>query len=72
MEIKPGIYKHFKGNEYQVYDVAQHSETFELFVVYRPLYGERKLTIRPLTMFMEEVDRDGYKGPRFFYVRETE
>lgn len=70
--MEKGIYKHFKGNEYEVIDVALHSETQEEFVVYRALYGERKLWIRPLSMFNEEVDKPeiGYKGPRFVYVRE--
>ncbi len=72
MEIKKGIYKHFKGNEYEVIDVALHSETQEEYVVYRALYGERKLWVRPISMFLEEVDKPEipYKGPRFVYVRE--
>lgn len=70
--MKKGIYRHFKGNEYEVIDVAQDSETLKEFVVYRALYGEKKLWIRPLEMFLEEVDKPelGYKGPRFVYVRE--
>lgn len=55
-EIKPGIYKHYKGNEYEVIDVARHSETEELLVVYRPLYGERRLWVRPLAIFQERVE----------------
>ncbi len=72
MELKKGIYRHFKGNEYEVLDLALHSETQEPFVVYRALYGEGKLWVRPLTMFTEEVDKPelNYKGPRFTYVRE--
>lgn len=71
MEIKKGIYKHFKGNEYEVIDVGTHSETLEPFVVYRALYGEHKLWIRPVSMFLEEVDKPEieYKGPRFTFVR---
>lgn len=71
-EIKKGIYKHFKGNEYEVIDVGTHSETQELYVVYRALYGEKKLWVRPVNMFFEEVDKPEipYKGPRFTYVRE--
>ena len=70
--MKKGVYRHFKGREYEVIDTALHSETQEEFVVYRPLYGERKLWIRPLKMFNEEVEKPelGYKGPRFAYVRE--
>lgn len=72
MELKKGIYRHFKGNEYEVLDLAMHSETQEPFVVYRALYGEGKLWVRPLKMFTEEVDKPelNYKGPRFAYVRE--
>ena len=71
-EIKKGIYKHFKGNEYEVIDTSLHSETQEEYVVYRALYGEKKLWVRPGKMFLEEVSKPemGYKGPRFQYVRE--
>ena len=67
-QIKPGKYRHFKGNLYQVEDVAQHSETLEYFVVYRALYGEGGLWIRPLKMFTEMVERDGKSFPRFEFV----
>lgn len=63
-EIKKGIYRHFKGNEYEVIGTAFHSETLEEMVVYRALYGDRNLWVRPLSMFM---DKD-----RFVYVREKE
>ena len=63
--LKPGIYKHYKGNLYQVMEVATHSETLEKVVVYRPLYGERALWVRPLAMFTEEVDVGGVMVPRF-------
>ena len=71
-EIKKGIYKHFKGNEYQVEEIAADSETQEPVVVYRALYGEHKLWVRPAKMFLEEVNKPEipYKGPRFTYVRE--
>jgi hypothetical protein len=67
--LKPGIYTHYKGNEYEVIDVATHSETEEKMVVYRALYGEFGLWVRPLSMFDETMD-DGQK--RFVYVREKD
>ena len=70
MEIKPGKYRHFKGNLYEVLGVAHHSETMEPMVVYRALYGERGLWVRPAVMWDETIDRDGYHGPRFQYVEE--
>ena len=54
------VYKHFKGNYYLVEDIAKHSETGETYVVYRQLYGNGELWIRPLDMFLEEVDHDKY------------
>lgn len=63
--LRPGIYKHYKGNLYQVMEVATHSETLEKVVVYRPLYGERALWVRPLAMFTEEVEVNGLMVPRF-------
>ncbi len=65
---KPGRYRHYKGNEYQVMDVARHSETQEWFVVYRTLYGDYSLWVRPLSMFTETVTVDGYTQPRFAFV----
>lgn len=59
LKIK-GIYKHFKGDLYLVEDIAIHSETMEKFVVYRALYGENGLYIRPYDMFLSEVDRNKY------------
>jgi len=65
MTIKIGKYKHYKGNYYQVEGVATHSETEEKLVVYRPLYGEGALWVRPLTMFTEQIEIDGKLQPRF-------
>ena len=60
-EVKIGkVYRHFKGNLYKVEDVATHSETGETYVVYRQMYGEKSLWIRPLDMFLEEVDHEKY------------
>ncbi len=67
-DIKQGRYRHFKGNEYEVVGIAKHSETLEEMVVYRALYGDGGLWVRPASMWLEEIDRDGYKGPRFIYV----
>ena len=61
MELKvKGIYKHFKGDYYLVEDIATHSETMEKYVVYRSLYGDCELYVRPYDMFMEKVDRSKY------------
>ena len=70
MELQTGKYRHFKGNEYEVISLARHSETEEPMVVYRALYGEGGLWVRPLSMWNEQVDRDDYHGPRFIYVGE--
>ena len=66
-----GIYRHFKGNEYLVVGVAKHSETLEEMVVYRALYGEGGLWVRPLLMFTETVERDGKAFPRFEFTGKT-
>ena len=70
MDIRPGRYHHFKGGEYEVLGVASHSETLEPMVVYRALYGERGLWVRPAAMWNEWVERDGYAGPRFIPLEE--
>lgn len=70
MELKKGIYEHFKGNRYELLYVAKHSETLEPMVVYRALYGEGGIWVRPASMWTEHVDRDGYSGPRFRLVEE--
>lgn len=69
-EIKLGRYRHFKGNEYEVLYLARHSETLEDMVVYRALYGEHGVWVRPAHMWNEIVDRDGKKQRRFTYIGE--
>ena len=70
MDIKPGIYQHFKGSRYEVIGLANHSETMEPMVVYRALYGEHGLWVRPAAMWNEIVERPNYQGPRFYLVEE--
>lgn len=74
MKIKPGIYKHYKGKKYNVLGVAKHSETLEDLVVYEALYDNElsKLWVRPLEMFIEEVEVDGKKVKRFDFIGESE
>lgn len=68
MQIKPGIYRHFKGKQYRVIGIATHSETLEPMVVYQALYGERGLWVRPASMWNETVQREDYCGPRFIFI----
>ncbi len=69
MDIRKGKYRHYKGNHYEVIGVARHSETEESLVVYRPLYGEGGLWVRPRDMFGATlVTRDGHQIPRFEYI----
>ena len=70
MEITPGKYRHFKGNEYEVLYIARHSETLEEMVVYRALYGERGIWVRPASMWNEIVERDGKTYRRFTKIEE--
>ncbi|MBQ2899680.1 MAG: DUF1653 domain-containing protein [Oscillospiraceae bacterium] len=70
--IKPGIYRHFKGNKYQVIGTAKHSETLEEMVVYRALYGEFGLWVRPASMWEETVERDGKTYQRFTFISDSE
>lgn len=70
MDIKPGKYRHFKGNLYEVIGTASHSETMEPMVVYRALYGEHGLWVRPAAMWSEWVDKENYHGPRFQFLEE--
>ena len=70
MEIKVGKYRHYKGNLYEVIGVANHSETLEKMVVYRALYGERELWVRPASMWNEIVTVEGKSVLRFTYIGE--
>jgi hypothetical protein len=69
MQLKPGLYRHYKGPEYRVFGVAKHSETEEEVVFYQALYGEYGLWVRPLSMFLESVEVDGEQVPRFALVQ---
>ena len=68
--VPQAIYRHYKGSLYQVLHTAQHSETEELLVVYRCLYGEYGVWVRPLVMFSETVTVDGKQLPRFELIKE--
>lgn len=70
MQLKPGKYRHFKGKEYELIGIALHSETMEPMVVYRALYGEQGLWVRPAAMWSEHVTREDYSGPRFIKIED--
>ncbi|MCI2057405.1 MAG: DUF1653 domain-containing protein [Oscillibacter sp.] len=70
--IHPGYYRHFKGNKYEVLGMATHSETMEPMVIYRALYGEHGVWVRPASMWNEEIERDGKKFRRFTYLGDAE
>jgi len=72
MTLEKGIYKHYKGNLYEVIDVARHSETQESLVVYKTLYGDFSTWVRPLDMFQETLDRDGQQVARFEFVESSD
>ena len=67
-ELRPGIYRHYKGNLYEVIDTVRHSETLEPLTLYRALYGDRGLWVRPAAMFNETIMLDGHTQPRFTKV----
>jgi len=69
-DVRKGVYRHYKGGKYEVMGVARHSETEELLVVYRCLYGDGDLWVRPLSMFIENVDDDGLVVMRFAWCGE--
>ncbi len=73
--LKKGIYRHYKGNLYRILGVGKHSETQEELVIYQPLYeskfGKDALWVRPLGMFLEDVDFNGKRVPRFSFVKEN-
>ena len=68
--MRPGRYRHYKGKDYQVIGLARHSETEDPLVVYRTLYGDFDLWVRPLAMFNEQVEVDGEAYPRFTFISE--
>lgn len=70
-EIQLGIYKHYKGNEYELIAVATHSETLEKLAVYKQLYGEMGIWVRPLQMFLETIVVDGVELRRFEKVEQS-
>lgn len=70
MNLKPGLYRHYKGNEYYLFQVARHSETRETLAVYQCLYGDYSWWVRPLSMFTETVELAGEIIPRFAFVNE--
>ena len=71
-KIRIGKYRHFKGNEYEVLFVGKHSETLEEMVVYRALYGDGDVWVRPAAMWNETVEREGKTCPRFTYISDEE
>ena len=68
IETPPGRYRHYKGMEYEVLDTVRHSETLEPMTLYRALYGEHGLWVRPAAMFLEQVNVNGIEQPRFAKV----
>jgi hypothetical protein len=71
IETRPGLYRHYKNLPYEVLGTVRHSETLEPMTLYRALYGDRGLWVRPAAMFQEEVVVDGRRQPRFTWVGEA-
>ena len=69
MEFKKGIYEHYKGNRYELLGIANHSETLEKMVIYKALYGENELWVRPISMWNETVEINGQTVPRFKFIK---
>jgi hypothetical protein len=72
LSAAPGLYRHYKGNLYEVVDTVRHSETLEPMTLYRALYGERGLWVRPAAMFLETVEVAGALTPRFSRLGDAE
>lgn len=70
MSVQKGLYRHYKNKDYELVDIARHSETLEEMVVYRALYGDHGLWVRPAKMFFEEVEVDGKVQKRFAFISE--
>ena len=70
MNLKKGLYRHYKGNLYEVYMTAQHSETQEWMVVYKALYGKEGMWVRPYDMFLEKVEVEGVLIQRFSFIKD--
>lgn len=66
--LKPGFYEHYKGLKYRLVSVARHSETLDEYVVYQALYGDQLTWVRPLSLFLENVTKEGVTFPRFRYL----
>ena len=71
IEVRPGLYRHYKNLPYEVLGTVRHSETLEPMTLYRALYGDRGLWVRPAAMFQEEVVVNGQRQPRFTWVGEV-
>ena len=71
-QVPRGTYRHYKGQLYRLLDVVRHSETEEAMALYQPLYGDRGLWVRPLAMFLEEVEIDGRRVPRFQHIPDAD
>lgn len=67
--LQKGIYKHYKGNFYQVLDIVKHSETLEVLVLYKQLYDKELLWVRPLSMFLEKIEIEGEFIERFEFIK---